>query len=59
MAVKRMRNPKALVWLQADHIARVRRTANKVGRGRIAIDDVEPDLRRFVVDELDRRGRRP
>ncbi len=57
MAVRRSTNPEVLARKRAKHLARVRRTVGKVRRGRIAIEDVAPDLRKFVEEELDRRGR--
>ncbi len=58
MAVRRSANPEVLARKRAKHLARVRRTVNKVQRGRIAIEDVAPDLRKFVDEELDRRSQR-
>lgn len=53
MAVRRVRNPKPLHRLRAAHVARVRRTAEKVREGKVAIEDVAPDIR----EEVDVRTR--
>lgn len=59
MAVRRVKNQPALARLRAAHEARVRRTADKVRVGRLPIEEVAPDLRTFVDEELTRpRGGR-
>lgn len=61
MAKRRTRNPEPLRGLREAHDARVRRTADLVEDGTIALVNVVPDLIQFVADELDRRrsqGRR-
>ena len=52
MAVRRARGVEPISRLRASHVARVLRTADKVRKGRIGIEDVVPDLRRFVEEEL-------
>ncbi len=55
MAVKRTTNPIALVRKRAAFLARVRRTANQVFRGRIDIKDVQGDVREFVRERVEQR----
>ncbi len=59
MAVKRSVNPKALVRLRAEHLARVRRTVEKVRRGKVAVEDVAQDIREEVDAKARARGGRP
>jgi len=55
MAVRRVKNQPALTRLRAAHLARVRRTVKKVERGKVAIEDVEADIR----DEVDTKVGKP
>ena len=49
MAKRRVKRPTALWVLASAHASRVRRTAEKVAEGKVAIEDVEKDIR----DEVD------
>lgn len=55
MAVRRVKNQPALARLRAAFLARVRRTARKVERGQVAIEDVPADIRTEVDERV--RGR--
>lgn len=48
MAVRREKNQPALARLRAAHLARVRRTVQKVERGKVLIGEVEADIREEV-----------
>ncbi len=45
MAKRRVRRPTALWVLASAYKSRVRRTAEKVREGKVAIEDVEADIR--------------
>lgn len=49
--MRRVKNQPALARLRAAHVARVRRTAAAVERGRVKIEEVEGDIR----GEVDQR----
>lgn len=55
MAKRRSRNPEPLRRLKEAHEARVRRTADLVEEGSLALVNVVPELIPFVAEELDRR----
>lgn len=56
MAVRRVKNQPELSRLRAAHLARIRRTIKQVERGKVAIEDVEADIR-VEVDTRVKRGR--
>lgn len=48
MAFRRVKNQPELARLRAAHLARLRRTVKKVELGKVAIEDVEADIREEV-----------
>lgn len=57
MAVRRVKNSKPLHRLRAAHVARVRRTAEKVRSGKVAVGDVAADIREEVDAKVKERVR--
>ena len=55
MAVRRARGTAPLERLRHAHLARVRRTTDKVEQGRVPLEAVVADLREFVEEELSKR----
>lgn len=57
MAVRRSGNPEVLVRKRAAFVARVKRTAGKVKRGKLTLAEVVPELRSSVDEEMKRGAR--
>ena len=57
MAVRREKNQPPLARLRAAHVARVRRTVSKVEHGKVAIEDVEADIREEVDEKSKEVGK--
>ncbi len=53
MAKRRTKRPTALAVLASSYAARVRRTAQKVREGKVALADVAEDIR----EDVDERGK--
>ncbi len=57
MARRRVKRPTALRVLASAYASRVRRTAAKVVEGKVAIEDVEKDLRADVEAKVKEKGK--
>ena len=57
MAVRRAKRSEATSRLRAQFVARIWRTAKKVEQGKVAIEDVEADIRAEVDARVKAKGR--
>ncbi len=56
MAKRRVKRPTALWVLASAYASRVRRTAEKVVEGKVAIENVEKDIRGVVDAKVKEKG---
>ncbi len=57
MAKRRAKRPVALWVLRSAWLSRVRRTAKKVKEGKVALADVEKDVRDAVDEKVKEKGK--